>query len=108
MNEPLEVWRFRAGFEEKGIRKPDILMRGANGAKGFSGVAFEYDSPDHVTPAGVLSDTLRDNELKAMGLKEYRINAALYRDVNCHPKRTSRVFEWRAAVILPESATEVP
>ena len=83
MNEPIEVERIGSHFDERGIRRPDILIKGVErGRGGYSGVAFEYDGPDHMTPEGVRSDTLRGNELKLMGLREYRINADLYGDID--------------------------
>lgn len=80
MNEPLEVGRLGCG--DKALRKPDILIAPYEGS-GASPVAFEYDGEEtHMTREGVLSDTVRGNELKAMGISEYRINRELYRNIN--------------------------
>ena len=84
LNESIEVGRIGTHFAKTGIRKPDILIQsvGKGSRAGFCGVAFEYDGPDHSTPEGVREDTLRGNELKMLGLKEYRVNAELYRDLD--------------------------
>ena len=81
MNEPVVVDRLGSLFGEKGIRKPDILIGRADGLA-HAALAFEYDGPDHETPEGVREDTRRTNELRAMGIGEYRINAELYRDID--------------------------
>lgn len=85
MNEPLEVESIGAHFDKKGIRRPDILIKAVEKGRAageFTGVAFEYDGSDHLTPARQAADARRGNELKALGLKEYQINAELYRDIN--------------------------
>lgn len=85
MNEPMEVERIGRALENKGTRRPDILIKAmpeATGPGAFEGVAFEYDGSDHLTPERAAEDLKRGNELKAMGLKEYRINKKLYKDIN--------------------------
>ena len=83
MNDPLEVERIGSHFDEHGIRRPDILIKAPNGRRRpgeFSGVAFEYNGSIHNTQRGLARDIRRSNELRAIGLKEYEIDAELYRD----------------------------
>lgn len=81
MNEGIAVERL-GGTGNQRLRRPDILIAPYEGS-GAKPVALEYDGEaSHMTREGVLSDTLRGNELKAMGISEYRINKALYRDIN--------------------------
>lgn len=84
MNDPMEVERLGKLLKAKGVRKPDVLIKAvsADARPGeFSGVAFEYDGGDHLTPERAAEDTRRENELKAMGLKEYHITKDLYRNL---------------------------
>ena len=93
MNEPLEVGRIGERFEAKGIRKPDILIAPWPGSDA-SPVAVEYDGEEfHMTREGVLRDTVRGNELKAMGIGEYRVNSELYRNINYMEDLVSKVRE---------------
>ena len=83
MNDPLEVERIGSHFDGRGIRRPDILIKapdGRNRPGEFSGVAFEYNGSIHNTQRGLARDIRRSNELRAIGLKEYEIDAELYRD----------------------------
>lgn len=81
MNEPFEVERL-GGAGGSFLRKPDILIAPYEGS-GARPVAFEYDGEEtHMTREGVLADTVRGNELKAMGIVEYRINRELYRNID--------------------------
>ncbi len=82
MNKPLEVERLGASTNDRGIRKPDILIAPWPGSDA-NPVAIEYDGEEcHMTREGVLSDTVRGNELKAMGIGEYRVNREIYRNIN--------------------------
>jgi hypothetical protein len=82
MNEPVEVERIGGHLRGRGIRKPDILIAPWPGS-GAGPVAVEYDGEEsHMTREGVLSDTKRGNELKAMGIGEYRVNRELYRNID--------------------------
>ena len=83
MNDPIEVERIGSHFDEKGIRRPDILIKAPDGRGRpgeYTGVAFEYNGLLHYTQRGVARDIRRSNELRALGLKEYEIDAELYRD----------------------------
>lgn len=82
MNESVAVDRIGWSGGERRVRKPDILIAPFEGS-GARPVAFEYDGEDsHMTREGVLSDTVRGNELKAAGITEYRINKELYRNID--------------------------
>ncbi len=93
MNEPLEVERIGERLDVKRVRRPDILIAPWPGS-GAAPVAIEYDGEDfHMTREGVLRDTLRGNELKAMGIGEYRINCELYRSIDYMEDLVSKVRE---------------
>ncbi len=81
LNAPIEVERLGEGPVGKAVRKPDILIAPWPGS-GASPVAIEYDGEDyHMTPDGVVADSMRSNELKAAGISEYRLNRETYRNI---------------------------
>ncbi len=81
LNSSVEVDRIGAGFADKRIRRPDILIAPWPGS-GAAPVAIEYDGEEyHMSPEGVAADALRGNELKAAGIGEYRINREMYRNL---------------------------
>lgn len=93
LNSSVEVDRIGAGFAEKGIRRPDILIAPWPGS-GASPVAIEYDGEEyHLSPEGVAADALRGNELKAAGIGEYRINREMYRNLGYMDDLVSKVRE---------------
>lgn len=84
MNAPLEVRRIH-NMMKKGIRKPDILLRAPSGAtrngRALLGAAVEYDGKDHATEEAHQRDAARHNELTAIGVVEYLVTKAQYRDL---------------------------
>lgn len=84
MNEPLEVHRIH-NMMKKGVRKPDILLRAPAGAtrngRALLGAAVEYDGKDHATEEAHQRDAARHNELTAIGVVEYLVTKAQYRDL---------------------------
>ena len=83
MNAPLEVRRIRNRMRA-GVRKPDILLRAPAGAmrngRPLLGAAVEYDGRDHASEEAHARDAERHNELTAIGVVEYLVTKAQYRD----------------------------
>lgn len=76
MNQPLKVTRIGSSLG-KGVRKPDVLLGGCEGAP-FSGVSFDYNGRVHETIEHYELDLRRQNELLAIGFKNYVLTKALY------------------------------
>lgn len=84
MNDPLEVVRIRDRMRT-GVRRPDILLRAPAGAmrngRPLLGAAVEYDGKDHASEEAHARDAERHNELTAIGVVEYLVTKAQYRDL---------------------------
>lgn len=82
MNEPLEVRRVHDRLK-RGIRKPDILLRGRADAPGEAArmMAVEYDGRDHATEQAHARDAARSTELQAIGITERVVTKAQFSDL---------------------------
>lgn len=66
---------------EKRVRKPDVLLARPGGLGNGKVVTLEYDGEVHLDEERHADDLRRTNELAAMGIAEYRIDKALYKNL---------------------------
>ena len=81
MNEPVKVARFGSGLDV-GVRKPDVLLGACEASAPYSGVSFDYNGRVHEIPGSLERDVRRQNELLAIGFKNYVLTKALYDDLD--------------------------
>lgn len=86
LNSPLELECISAEVHQLRIRKPDLLLLGAQSEPGvrmpFRGIALDYKGRWHDDEARADEDDLRRNELEAHGYKDYTIRKAQYDDLD--------------------------
>lgn len=81
MNEPIKVARLGSGLDV-GVRKPDVLLGARESSAPYSGVSFDYNGRVHELARSVEHDIRRQNELLAIGFKNYVLTKALYDDLD--------------------------
>lgn len=81
MNEPIKVAHLGSRLGE-GVRKPDVLLGACEASAPYSGVSFDYNGRVHELPGSLERDIRRQNELLAIGFKNYVLTKALYDDLD--------------------------
>ena len=81
MNEPIKVAHLGSRLGE-GVRKPDVLLGAREASAPYSGVSFDYNGRVHEIPGSLERDIRRQNELLAIGFKNYVLTKALYDDLD--------------------------
>ena len=81
MNEPIKVARLGSGLG-MGVRKPDVLLGACESSAPYSGVSFDYNGRVHEQPGSLEHDARRQNELLAIGFKNYVLTKELYDDLD--------------------------
>lgn len=81
MNEPIKVARLGSRLGE-GVRKPDVLLGACEASAPYSGVSFDYNGRVHELLGSLERDIRRQNELLAVGFKNYVLTKALYDDLD--------------------------
>lgn len=79
LNREVSVAAIASG--ERRVRKPDMLLARPGGLGGGKVVALEYDGEVHLDEGRHADDLRRTNELAAMGIAEYRVDKALYKNL---------------------------
>lgn len=87
MNEELSLEAIGREFEQKSIRKPDILILapvsfGPEARMPFRGIAVDYKGRVHDDPVVAARDDERRNEMIAHGIKPYELRKAHYDDID--------------------------
>lgn len=87
MNEELSLEAIGREFEQKSIRKPDILILapvsfGPEARMPFRGIAVDYKGRVHDDPVVAARDDERRNEMIAHGIKPYELRKVHYDDID--------------------------
>lgn len=87
MNEEVSLAAIGRAFDERQIRKPDILLMRPDGSEPtprmpFRGVSVDYKGKVHDSPVVAEQDDTRRNELLAHGIKPYEIRKVHYDDID--------------------------